>query len=94
MNADERAQMAERPESDWFRGNGGELIEVRYLDIAGVASDEIDEIVCGPVHLETTDSDRAYIIVAGLRVNIVAVKRGRLSITCEPDDCTRIEAES
>ena len=92
MNADERAQMAERPESDWFRGDGGELIEVRYLDIAGVASDEIDEIVCGPVHLETTDVHRAYINVAGLMVRIVAVKRGVLSITCEPDDCTRIEA--
>ena len=94
MNADERAQMAERPESDWFRGDGGELIEVRYLDIPDLPPGEIDEIVCGPMHLETTDSDRAYITVAGLRVNIVAVKRGRLSITCESDDCTRIEAGS
>jgi type IV secretory pathway protease TraF len=84
--------MAARPESDWFRGDGGELIEVRYLHIPGVASDEIDEIVCGPMHLETMDADRGYINVAGLMVRIHAIK-GRLSITCEPDDCTRINVQ-
>lgn len=44
------------------------------------------------MHLETLDSGHAYLRVAGLMVNVRAVKRGYLSITCEPDDCTRIEA--
>ncbi len=76
-----------------FRGNEGELIEVRYLDIPGLPSGEIDEVICGPVHLETLDTNHAYLNVAGLMVNIWARKGGRLSITCEPDDCTRIEGE-
>ena len=80
--------------SDWFRSNedASEVVEVRYLDIPDLPPGEIDEIVCGPMHLETLDSGRAYLRVAGLMVNIVAVKRGRLSITCEPDDCTRLDA--
>jgi hypothetical protein len=79
---------------DWFRGDRGELIEVRYLDIPDLPPGEIDEIVCGPMHLETLDVNRAYIRVAGLMVNIVGLKRGRLSITCEPDDCAPITDEN
>lgn len=81
---------AMRPESDWFRGDAGELIEVRYLDIPDLPSGEIDEIVCGPVHMETLDANHAYLRVAGLMVNVWATDGGRLSITCEPDDCTPI----
>jgi hypothetical protein len=77
--------------NDWFRGDGGELIEVRYLHIPDMPADEVDEIVCGPMHLETLSERRAYLQVAGLKVNILA-RRGRLSITCEPANCTRIDA--
>lgn len=82
--------------SDWFRSNEEphEVVEVRYLDIHGLPANEIDEIVCGPMHLETLDSNHAYIRVAGLMVNVWATDGGRLSITCEPDDCTPIEVPS
>ena len=82
------------PASDWYRGENGELIEVRPQHIPDMPPDEIDEIdeiICGPMHLETLDEGVAYIRVAGLMVNIRAVNRGDLSITCEPDDCTRID---
>lgn len=80
--------------SDWFRSNEDphEVVEVRYLDIPDLPSGEIDEIVYRDLHLETLDGGSAYITVAGLMVSIRAVKRGHLSITCEPDDCERIDA--
>ena len=77
---------------DCFQGPAGEHIEVKYLDIPGLPPDEVDEIVCGPMHLETLDADHAYLSVAGLMVHIWAME-GRLSITCEPDDCTPITHE-
>lgn len=80
--------------SDWFRDNDDpdEVVEVRYLDIPDLPPGEIDEIVYRGLHMETMTSDSAYINVAGLMIHIRAVKRGYLSITCEPDNCTRVEA--
>lgn len=88
----EQARCADR--GDCFRGTHGEHIEVGYLHIPGLPSDEIDEIVCGPMHLESLGVGNAYLRVAGLMVRIQALSQGRLSITCEPDDCTPITHEA
>jgi hypothetical protein len=76
-----------------------ETVEVRYLSIPGreLAANglrEIDEIVYRDLHLETLDLDHAHVRVAGVVLNVRAVKVGHyanLSITCEPDGATLVD---
>lgn len=83
--------------SEVYRGENGEIIEVRYLDIpdrptAPNGLPLVDEIVCGPMHLETLDDNALYLRVAGLMVNVWAHggRKAQLSVTVEPDGCERV----
>lgn len=89
------------PDHERFIGESGARIEVRYLgdQTARNGLRVVDEIVYadGVPHLETMDSQSAYITLDGLFIVVRAVRRRPggmvLEITCEPDGATR-EGES
>jgi hypothetical protein len=83
-------------ETERYRGESGQTIIVRYQAIPGHTHAinglrEVDEIVCGSVHLETLTLGALYLRVDGLTVNVWAHREGgRLSVTVEPDGAERI----